>query len=114
MDVAIVKNKDEFVAFSLFPVGAIGWGKGKNEAINSINDNIYDYCNWLFRPLPKIAEATVKEEYSGEISAIKFKSDDQSLQKKYAEVLVQTAFSFKCMIDSFSLDSLEQDKLNAV
>ena len=114
MDVAVIKNKEEFVAFSLFPVGVVGWGKSKVGAINSINDNLYDYCNWLLKPLPKIPEATVKEEYSGEISKINFKSDDKSLVKKYAEVTVQVAFSFKCMLDSFTLTEGEQELVNVV
>ena len=114
MDVAVVKNKDGFVAFSLFPVGAIGWGKSKKEAIDSINDNIYDYCNWLFKPLPKSPIATVVEEYSGDERSLKFKSDDKSLAKKYAEVVVQTAFSFKCMLDSFELSECEKELVSGV
>lgn len=109
MDVAVVKNKDGFVAFSIFPVGAIGWGKSKKEAIDSINDNIYDYCNWLFKPLPKSPDATAVEEYSGDVASLKFKSDDKSIAKKYAEVVVQTAFSFKCMLDSFELSDSEKE-----
>ena len=114
MDVAIIKNKDEFIAFSLFPVGVVGWGKTKSSAINSINDNLYDYCNWLLKPLPKNPNAEVKEEYCGEIGRINFKSDDKSLVKKYAEVVVQTAFSFKCMLDSFDVNQTEQSLLDAV
>ena len=114
MDVAIIKTKEEFVAFSLFPVGIVGWGKSKSSAINSINDNVYDYCNWLLKPLPKIPEATVKEEYSGEIGKTNFKSDEKSLVKKYAEVTVQVAFSFKCMLNRFSLNNCEQELVNEV
>ena len=33
MDVAGVKNKEGFVAFSRFPVGAIGWEKRKKEVL---------------------------------------------------------------------------------
>lgn len=114
MDVAIVKNKEGFIAFSLFPVGVIGWGKSKKEAIDSINDNIYDYCNWLFRPLPKSPEAVAVEEYSGDVCCVKFKGDDRSLSKKYAEVVVQAAFSFKCMIDSFELSERESELVSGV
>lgn len=108
MDVAIVKNQDGYVAFSLFPVGVIGWGKSKNDAVKAINDNVYDYCNWLSKPLPKNPEATVKEEYSGEIVSVAFKSDDKSLVKKYAEVVVQTAFSFKSLTDSLEKGDREE------
>jgi hypothetical protein len=114
MDVAIIKTKEEFVAFSLFPVGIVGWGKSKSSAINSINDNVYDYCNWLLKPLPKTHDASVKEEYSGEIGKTNFKSDDKSLVKKYAEVVVQTAFSFKCMLDSFELSECEKELVSGV
>ena len=108
MDVAIIKTQEEFVAFSLFPVGVVGWGKTKKDAINSINDNLYDYCNWLLKPLPKVPTATVKEEYLGDLEKTVFKSDDKSLVKKYAEIVVQTAFSFKCMTDSFSIEDSER------
>ncbi len=114
MDVAIIKNQEEFVAFSLFPVGVVGWGKSKASAINSINDNLYDYCNWLVKPLPKNPDANVKEEYSGEVSQVSFKNEDKSLLKKYAEVVFQTAFSFKCMLDSFTLNTQEQDLVKEV
>ncbi|MBR2336733.1 MAG: hypothetical protein IKA61_02180 [Clostridia bacterium] len=112
MDVVIIKTRDEFVAFSLLPVGVIGWGRTKKDAISSINDNLYDYCNWLLKPLPKDPEAKAVEEYSGEISCIGFKGDCKSLAKKYAEVVVQTAFSFKCMTDSFALSEGELTLLN--
>ena len=114
MDVAIVKNKEGFIAFSLFPIGVIGWGKSKKEAMDSISNNIYDYCNWLYRPLPKSPDAVVVEEYCGEVSSLKFKSDDKSLAKKYAEVVVQTAFSFKCMLDSFELSESEKELVSGV
>ena len=114
MDVAIVKNKSEFIAFSAFPVGVVGWGKSKKDAMDSINDNLYDYCNWLFKPLPKNPEGVVVEECSGDVGSVKFKSDDKALGKKYAEVVVQTAFSFKCMIDSFELCESEKELLDAV
>ncbi len=112
MDIAIIKTKEEFVAFSLFPIGVVGWGKTKKDAVNDIENNLYDYCNWIEKPLPKVVDAVVKEEYSGETDNVKFKSDDKSLLKKYAEITVQAAFSLKCMTDSFILNEEEQSLIN--
>lgn len=101
MDVAVVKTKKEYVAFSLFPVGVMGWGNSKSVAISQLNDNLYDYCNWLGCKLPKEPLAKVVAEYSGEICEIKFLQDDGKSLKKYCEIAYQTAFSYKCMMDSF-------------
>lgn len=112
MDVAVIKTKDQVIAFSLYPIGAVGWGKGEKEAISSLNDNIYDYCNWLNKPLPKDASGVIKERYVGEIKDVTFKSDDKSLIKKYSEIAVQTAFSFKSLTDGFCLDEKEKEKVS--
>ena len=102
MDLAIVKNKNEYLAFSINPVGVVGWGNSKSAAISRINDNLYDYCNWLGCKLPKDPEGKVVCEYLGEVDKVKFLQDDPKALKKYCEVAYQTAFSYKCQIDSFN------------
>ena len=104
MDAVIIKNGNEYVAFSLYPVGVMGWGNSKNTAISQLNDNLYDYCNWLGCKLPKEPESKIVREYVGEISKVEFLSGDGKTLKKYCEIAYQTAFSYKCMIDSFQGD----------
>lgn len=101
MDAIIIKDKNEYIAFSLNPVGVVGWGNSKNLAISQLNDNLYDYCNWLGCKLPKEPESKVVGEYSGEISKIKFLQGDEKAVKKYCEVAYQTAFSYKLTVDGF-------------
>lgn len=101
MDLVIVKSKNEYVAFGLNPVGVVGWGNSKNLAISQLNDNLYDYCNWLGCKLPKEPLGKAVGEYTGEIGEVKFLQDDPKALKKYCEVAYQTAFSYKCQIDSF-------------
>jgi hypothetical protein len=114
MDVAVVKTKSGHVAFSLFPIGVVGWGCNEREAIVDVENNLYDFCNWLLWKLPKETNASVKEKYSGELKSVLFKVDDKKLFKKYAEVVMQTAFSFKCMIDSIELSPTDLEKKQKV
>ncbi len=109
MDCAIIKNSNFYLAFSLFPVGIVGWGDSKKSAISSLNDNLYAFCNWLGGKLPKEPNAVAVSEYAGKVEEIKFKEDDGKSLKKYCEVVMQTAFSFKCMIESFSLSESENE-----
>ena len=112
METAIIKSDRLFVACSIFPVGYFGWGKSEKEAINSLNDNVYDFCNWLSRPLPKDPIVKVISKYSGRLNEVKFNEDKQSDVKKYCEVAMQSAFSFKCFIDSFTLSEEESQTCN--
>ena len=114
MDVAIVKTKEGQVAFSLFPVGVVGWANSEKDALKEIENNLYDYCNWLLCKLPKDEMPVVKERYSGEIENLSFKADDKKLFKKYAEVVLQTAFSFKCMVDSINIVGAEEELIEKV
>ena len=114
MDVAIVKTKDGYLAFSLFPVGVVGWSDSEKGAVKDIENNLYDYCNWLLWKLPKDENPVVVEKYNGEIENISFKADDKKLFKKYAEITMQTAFSFKCMVDSVNLTKAEEDLVESV
>ncbi|MBQ7374053.1 MAG: hypothetical protein IJW64_05795 [Clostridia bacterium] len=114
MDVNIIKGKGEVIAFTIFPIGVVGWGSSENQAIIDLNDNLYDFCNWLLWKLPKEPTATVKGRYSGEVGDISFKEDDKKLFKKYAEVVLQTAFSFKSMIDSVSFSNEDLLKVEKV
>lgn len=109
MDTAIIKDGNNYIAVSLFPVCFIGWGKTENGAINSLNDNLYDFCNWLSAPLPKDLKVSVVERVSGEIGKIKLKADENINPKKYAEITIQTAFSFKCFWDSFEQSESENE-----
>ena len=88
MDVAIVKTKEGQVAFSLFPVGVVGWANSEKDALKEIENNLYDYCNWLLCKLPKDEMPIVKERYSGEIENLSFKADDKKLFKKSEEVFI--------------------------
>ena len=114
MDVAIIKTKEGQVVFSLFPVGVVGWANSEKEALEEVENNLYDYCNWLLCKLPKEEKPVVKEKYSGEIENVSFKADDKKLFKKYAEVVLQTAFSFKCMVESVSLTTSELELVENV
>ncbi len=114
MDVNIVKTKGQVVAFSVFPIGAVGYGKDEKQAINDLNDNLYDFCNWLLWKLPKEPESVVKGRYVGEVKEVSFKEDDKKIFKKYGEVVMQTAFSFKGMIGSANLLPDEKEKVEKV
>lgn len=109
MDCAIIKDGNFYLAFSLSPVGTVGWGDSKKSAISSLNDNLYAFCNWLGGKLPKEPNAVAVSEYLGKVEEVKFKEDDGKSLKKYCETVMQTAFSFKCMIESFALDESENE-----
>ncbi|MBE5742458.1 MAG: hypothetical protein E7360_03950 [Clostridiales bacterium] len=112
MDTAIIKDGKLFVAVSIFPAGYVGWGNSENGAISSLNDNLYDFCNWLSRPLPKECEVKVVEKAVGEISSVQLKADQKTNGKKYAELVLQTAFSFKSFYESFSPNQNELNLYN--
>ena len=114
MEVAIIKNEWGVVAFSLFPIGVIAWANDERGVLNSVEDNLYDYCNWLNCKLPKEVKPVVKERYVGEIATISFKADDKKLFKKYGEIVLQTAFSFKSMLDSASLSTEDIESVERV
>lgn len=114
MDINLIKTKDGFVAFSLFPVGIVGWGKSEKECVLDIGDNLYDFCNWLSLKLPKDPNVTIIAKFTGEISAVNFSQDDGRVFKKYAEIVLQTAFSFKCMVDGARLSSDEKQRVETV
>jgi len=114
MDTVIVKDGLEYIAVSLLPVGVFGWGCNQKDAVISLEENLYAYCNWLLKPLPKNPEVKVISKYSGSLSQIKFKEDSLANVKKYSETALQCAFSFKSMLDSFEMienERLEVEKL---
>lgn len=112
MDTAIIKDGNNYIAVSLFPVCFIGWGKTENGAINSLSDNLYDFCNWLSLPLPKDIKVKIVERVSGEIGEICLQADKDTPTKKYAEITMQTAFSFKCFWESFTPNEIEIEEYN--
>lgn len=111
MDTVIVKDGAEYIAVSLLPVGVFGWGSNQKDAVISLEENLYAYCNWLLKPLPKNTEVKVISKYSGSLSQIKFKDDSLANVKKYSEIVLQTAFSFKSMIESFETNENERSKV---
>lgn len=110
MDAVIVNGGDLTVACSIFPCGIFGWGKDEKSAISQLSDNLYNFCNWTQKPLPKDTAIKILGRYYGDIESLSFKEDGGINVKKLAEVAWQTAFSFKCFLDSF-LSSDEQEEI---
>ena len=97
MDTVIVKDGNLYIACSLSPVGVFGWGENEKRAKEEIEENLYDYCNWLSKPLPKDMQIKVASRYNGNLGEITFKEDDGVNTKKYSEIVLQSAFSFKVL-----------------
>ena len=97
MDIVIVKDGNLYITCSLLPVGVFGWGENEKRAKEEVEENLYDYCNWLSKPLPKDMQIKVVSRYNGKIEEISFKEDDGVNIKKFSELVFQSAFSFKVL-----------------
>ena len=108
MDAVLIKQENLTIACSLAPVGVFGWGKDEKTAITALGDNLYDFCNWMQKPLPKDTEVKILARYKGEIENLSFSEDCKIPSKKLAEVVMQSAFSLKCFLNSFSDSKFEE------
>ena len=114
MDAVIIKDGNLYIACSILPPLVFGWANDKNTAISRLNDNLYDYCNWLCKPLPKEPASKIIKQYEGRLCKIAVEGDQKQNLKRIAEITMQTAFSFKSMLADIELSGSMQKQIDEV
>ena len=108
MDIVIVKDGNLYIACSLSPVGVFGWGENEKRAKEEIEENLYDYCNWLCEPLPKEPESKIIKQYEGRLCKIAVEGDQKQNPKRIAEIKEKCRCAWRICIFFLSLQPITQ------